>query len=265
MHPSESTKLELRAIIAWVDASVVTGFVDTTPVGPVDSTPVGGVRTVREGAGDLDPTVLKTGDQPDERCEFAEVLVLAENQYDVELIPMGSIERVERQPDVDAFLLAAEKRVSSKARNVDGFVTINQRPAVDYDAATSHHGELVRPEPMPKSVVRRRRDARIELHAIKRPSVPGANGSGQFLHVVVWIRVAEGVTRVMEKVLAVNEGNGAFDGRFCRHGRSQKNNPTEAFRRVSRARSTSSIICLTSEIKARGLAARGDTSARSPG
>jgi hypothetical protein len=54
----------------------------------------------------------------------------------------------------------------------------------------------------------------------------------------------------MEKVLAVNEGDGAFDGRFGGHaGFPKRNNPTEALRRVSRVRSILIIGRFCPEIK----------------
>ena len=58
--------LWLGAVIPRVDAGIIRGLVDGAPVGAVDATPIGGGGAVRERAGDLDPSVLKGGNLPDE-------------------------------------------------------------------------------------------------------------------------------------------------------------------------------------------------------
>jgi hypothetical protein len=69
--------------------------------------------------------------------------------------------------------------------------------------------------------------------------------------------LTESVSSVVEEVLPVNEGDGAFDGRFGGHERSQKrNNPTEALRRVSRVRSSTIVGSFRWEIKRRMLRAK---------
>jgi hypothetical protein len=94
---------------------------------------------------------------------------------------MGRIQGVERQPYVDSFFLAAEESVSTEARNLERFVAVDQRAAVNPDSTATHHRQLVRPEPVPESVIRNGGNAGVELDPLQSPSAPGADRLGQLL------------------------------------------------------------------------------------
>jgi hypothetical protein len=106
---------------------------------------------------------------------------------------------------------------------------------------------------MPEGVIRDGGNAGVKLHALQRLSVYGADGLGELLDVVIRVRVAESVAGVVEEILSVDEGDRAFDGGLGWHHAPQKNNPTEALRRVSRVRSDLSIGQLRLEIKQNSL------------
>jgi hypothetical protein len=97
--------------------------------------------------------ILGPGELTDERSEFAEILVLAENQSHVELPLMRCVERIKGKPHVNSLFLAGKKRVRAKARNLDRPVAVDKLPAIDDNATPAHHRELVRPEVVPKCVV----------------------------------------------------------------------------------------------------------------
>jgi hypothetical protein len=84
-------------------------LVNRAPVGAVDAAPVYGRRTVGERAGDLDPSVLKPGDLPDKRREFAEILVLAENQSHIKLPTMRRVQGIKGEPHIDSLFFTSQK------------------------------------------------------------------------------------------------------------------------------------------------------------
>src|ERR1700693_4025196 len=217
--------LRLRAVIPRIDAGVVRRLVDGTPIGAMDAASIGRTGAVGEGAGDLYPSILKTGDQANERGEFAEILVLAKDQCHVEFVSMGRIQRVERQPHVDSLFLAAKESVLTEAGNLEGLGAVDQRAAANHDPTPTHHCQLIRPEPVPEGVIRDGGNAGVELHALQRPSVSGADGLRQLLDVEIRVRVSESVAGVMEEVLSVNECDRAFDGWFGGHGLGSKKYP----------------------------------------
>jgi hypothetical protein len=49
--------------------------------------------------------------------------------------------------------LTSKKGVSAEPWHLDRLVPINQRAAEKHDAAATHHGQLVRPEAIPESVI----------------------------------------------------------------------------------------------------------------
>jgi len=200
---------------------------------------------------------LQRGHLTNERGKLAQVLVLAEDQRYVNLALVGCIKGIEREPHVDPLLFSVPERVWAEARNLHGLVAVDERAAVDGDATAAHDGELVRPEAVPKSVFRWRRDARVELHPVEPPCARRADSGCELLHVVVRKGIAESVADVMEKVLAVDECDGAFNGRFGRHEESQKNNPTEALGRVSRVGSNTIIGRFYGEINGESPPLRG--------
>ena len=75
---------------------------------------------------------------------------------------------------------------------------------------------------------------------MERLALAGADCLGQFLDVVVGVSVSESETGCVKEIVPIDKGDGAFDGGSVGMV-VQKNNPTEALRRVSRVRSINNI------------------------
>jgi len=112
------------------------------------------------------------------------------------------------------------------ARECDGFVAVDERAAVHHDAAASHSGELLRPKPMPEGIVCRIGGTSVEVHAFEFPAFLLANSVGELLHVIIWVRITEGLASGVVEILAVNENAGTLLDGFCKHvGGLEKDNP----------------------------------------
>src|SRR6266478_10179010 len=128
-------------------------------------------------------------------------------------------------------------------RKIDDLVSVAQRALERNNALSAHAQELCCPEGAPLRVVCRIRYARIEANLIEAPPSRRTDCSSECNYVVVRKGISEGGTDRVEKVLSVEEGYSALDGRFAgQKWPSKNNNPARAFRHVGRGANSDPII-----------------------
>lgn len=158
----------------------------------------------------MDPSVGVGGNAADFRDDFGEVLVLTEDESDIELVGAGHVNNVEREPKVDAFF----------ARDVDGLGCAIEQDFLlwvvskvafrDVDTSPVHGCETARPVVVPAAISGAGGNASVEADLRELPALGLADGGGKCARIVVGVKVTEGRLRMLEKVLAVEEGDGIF-------------------------------------------------------
>lgn len=168
-------------VIVRVDASVVGLAVDCDPICLIDPSGVAVSRADRECRGQLDPPALLTGNHTDLIGNFGEVLVLAENQRHVVQIAVSQSHHVQRDPDVDPFLLADPDRFRLAVWERDRLIAVTKVPPENADATLAQGREFGSPEVVPDRVVLGVRNPRVEMRPLQLP-IPGladSTGKGQ--------------------------------------------------------------------------------------
>jgi hypothetical protein len=79
------------------------------------------------------------------------------------------------------------------------------------DASALHGCKLRNPEAMPMGGLSGIRHAGIEVRTDQSPAVSPCNETGERSRVVAWSPVAEGCSRRVKEILAVEEGNGSLE------------------------------------------------------
>jgi hypothetical protein len=119
---------------------------------------------VGESTGDFYPPILEARNSSDEVGHFAKVLILAEYERNVELVVVRRVKNVERQANINPFFLTISERISSKSGDVDAFVSVDERTAVNLDFwATAEHRQLFGPKRIPAQIVGGRRHTGVEV------------------------------------------------------------------------------------------------------
>src|SRR6266853_1377880 len=120
-------------------------------------------------------------------------------------------------------------------RKIDDLVPVAQRALERDNALSAHAQELCCPEGAPLRVVCGIRYARIEANLIEAPPSRRTDCGSECNYIVIRKGISEGGTDRVEKILPVEEGDSALDGRFAgQKGPSKNNNPARAFRHVGR-------------------------------
>src|SRR5439155_8757752 len=109
---ARNVRRQASPVVPPVQARVVGRTVDPDPVGLVDAAAVPAGWAGRKRAGDLDPPVLLPRDLSYLVRHLREILILAQNQPDVVRPAVGQAGDVERDADVDPFLLSRQEGVS---------------------------------------------------------------------------------------------------------------------------------------------------------
>jgi hypothetical protein len=123
---------------------------------------------------------------------------------------------VQRQPHVDALLLAGSEAVRAAVGKSHVLRSIAKRPTIDVNALTADRPQLALPEPMPEQVVALVRDTGVEACLNESPPKSPTQALGQCIHVVVGMAIAKGDARGVKQILAVDKDDCAlglgFDG-----------------------------------------------------
>jgi hypothetical protein len=207
----------LGTVISRIDAGVVTCLVYGTPIGSIDSPTVGCSPADWKGAGDFDPSVLESCNETNQGSKLTEILVLAENNRNIKVITVSTVQGIKCKAHIDSLFLTAQKGVIAESRDLECFVPVDQWATVNGDAATPHHCKFIGPESVPECIVRGRWNARVEVDALQHPPIGSAYGPSEFLHLKVRKCVAENAPGVMKQVLSIDISNSAFNGWFDRH------------------------------------------------
>jgi hypothetical protein len=154
---------------------------------------------------------LFSRDHPDLRGHLGEVLVLAEDKGNVELVPVGHADHAQRDPHVDPLLFAGEERVLGPVGQAHRLVPVVKRATVDVHALPTDDSKLPLPERVPKGVVGHVRDPGVEARLRELPTGRGAETLRKRLDVVARVGVAEGLARRVEEILTVDEEHRALD------------------------------------------------------
>jgi hypothetical protein len=216
-----------------IKACVVGCPVEPNPIRSINATAIGACWTKRKCAGDFNPPVSFLTDGTDFVGHFGKVLILAKHQRDIKIPAPSHADDIERQSDIDALFLADESCMEGAAGESDGFIAVSKRAGVNVNTIATHLSGLGNPEVISERFVRRLGNAGIETSLPKLPAMCGTDHARQTCDVVVWMGVAERGLRVVKKVLAVEKGDRAFNGRLNRHI-PKRITPPEALRRVER-------------------------------
>lgn len=180
-----------RAIVATIQARVIHRPLDPDPVCLVNAAPIVCRRTIRKSGSNLDPTVLLLGDRPNLVSDFRKILILAEDQGHVVLLPVGHTNDVQRDSNINTLFFPCEERMLGTVRQRHTLATIAQRARVGVHPLTAQHRQLVRPEIVPVRVVIFAGHAGIEPDLHQIPAHALADRSGERANVVVRIGIAE--------------------------------------------------------------------------
>jgi len=149
---------------------------------------------------------------------FGQVLVLAEHEGHVIGLLVGKADDINGQAHVHSLFLSDYCRVSCSVGEMDGLEPVSERAGESVNALASELKEFRLPEMIPERVVIGGREAGVKANLDELPTLNLAELRRQRLRVVIGVCVAKSGLGRVEQVLAVNEGDHAFDGRFSRHG-----------------------------------------------
>jgi hypothetical protein len=210
------------SIVSRIDASVVQLLLNRQPVRVADAAAVAGGPSPGVRAGNLDPSALLTSDLAHFDGDLGEILVLAENHGDIEGATVDEADNVNGDANINPLLLADAERLLLAVGEQHSLGTVTEWPLKNVNVATPHHGELVEPEAIPKSIVCGVRNAGVEAYLRKCPAVLPAQRIGEFQDIEVGVGVAESPLRSMEEILAVNEGDCPSGWSGCSQRRREK-------------------------------------------
>ena len=216
----------LRAwpVVSGVNALLVRSPVNLDPIGPIHAPLVAAGGTEGKRTGQLDPTSLFPGNNPDLPGDLREVLVLTEEEANVVPLPMRHSADVQCDPDINAFLLTGPDCPHAAVWKGDHAVPVSERSRVNHNAPAPHHSPLGGPEVMPERVIGGGGHTSVEPDPYQVPRAGAAHRGGKGRDIVVGDPVAKGVPRAVEEILPIHESDGTLSRPFsCQ--REERNNP----------------------------------------
>jgi hypothetical protein len=118
---------------------------------------------------------------------------------------------VQGEADIHAFFLSHQESVGLAVWQTNGLIAIAKRPGKDANILPPHLCQFSRPEVIPKGIVAGIGNSRVKANLIQLPTLRPAKRGRQRRNLVVWLIVTKSVFRGVKKILAVNEGDSAFN------------------------------------------------------
>jgi hypothetical protein len=205
---AELASTRSRAIVPFIDAGIVGRTVDRNSDRISDRFWNSAGRIAREGRSEFDGTTLFFAKGANVFGHFREVLIQAEEDGGVIVVPVGASECVDSDTHVNAFFLSVTVGVGCAIGQVDGFGAVAKRSGERLHSTLAHCSKFSLPKTIPTRAITRPWDAGVETDLEEIPLGLGADREGKRVDVIIGEVIVEGAFSFMEKILAVNERNG---------------------------------------------------------
>ena len=152
-------------------------------------------------------------------CDFREILILAEDHGDIELLASSHANDVEAQAQVYALFPRNVEIFRAAIWMSNRFAAVPESARGDVHSGTTHGGQSASPVAVPPWVSFRRRHPGVEARGLTLPAVLAADGITELDGIEVRVVMPEGRLGVMEEVLSIDETDGVLGRRLLRHRR----------------------------------------------
>ena len=141
------------SVVLIVGAPVVEPTVNPDPVSLLNPSSVETDRTLRKGAGHLDPPSLLLCNCSDLIGNLREILILTHDKCHVVVAAVSKCDHIECDSHVDPLLLYCSKNMLRPVGQLHRSGPVSERPAKHIDSLAPHRRELMAPERVPSRVV----------------------------------------------------------------------------------------------------------------